>query len=102
MSDYRRYFVPGGTYFFAATLNPGAFPAGWFFGIDITLQEIVNEVNAGPPFVGTLDALGHVTIGPVCGLPAGLTIYSVGLLFPAGSGLGVPSAATDPRCFAVP
>jgi hypothetical protein len=92
--------TPGGTYFFAATLNQGLFPNGWFYGIDIGIQELVNEVNQGAPFVGTLDGLGHIQIGPVCGLPSGFTVYSVGLGF--AGGLGVPSYRTAARCFAMP
>jgi hypothetical protein len=92
--------TPGGTYFFAATLNQGTFPNGYFFGIDIGIQEIANEVNTGAPFVGTLDALGHTQIGPFCGLPSGLVVYSVGLGF--SGGLGVPSYSTAPTCFAIP
>jgi hypothetical protein len=92
--------IPNGTYFLAATTNVGTFPAGWFYGIDILVQEIQNELNAGFPFVGTLNAQGATSIGPVCGLPSGLTICSVVLGFTGG--LGVPAQNTAPQCFVIP
>jgi hypothetical protein len=74
---------PGGTYFLAVTLNP---PPGWFFGINIGLQELANEINGGFPFTGPLTADtpclgggGAAQIGPFPGLPSGLTLYAVGL-----------------------
>jgi hypothetical protein len=93
--------IPNSTYFLAATTNPGTFPNGWFFGIDITVAEIQNELNSGYPFVGTLDATGSTVIGPVCGLPSGLPICSVVLGFAAGAGLGIPQNVTAPNCFTI-
>jgi hypothetical protein len=93
--------IPNGAYFLAATTTVGTFPAGWFFGIDITVQEIQNELNSGYPFVGTLDSTGSTTIGPVCGLPSGLTVCSVALGFAAGAGLGIPQIVTAPGCFTI-
>jgi hypothetical protein len=89
-----------GLYYFAVSLNAGAYPNGYFFGIDIDLQEVVNQINIGFPFTGPLSAGGSMTIGPAAGLPSGLTIYSVGLGF-VGT-LGVPTASTGPRSFMVP
>ena len=85
---------PGGTFFLAVTLNP---PPGWFFGINIGLQELANEINGGFPFTGPLspDAPcmgggGAAQIGPFPGLPSGLPLYAVGLGL-AGGVSQVPS-----------
>jgi hypothetical protein len=86
--------IPNGTYYFAATTTVST--TGWFFGIDITVQEINDQLNTGFPFVGTLSASGSATIGPVCGLPSGFTFCSVALDFT--SGLGIPQGATTPTC----
>ena len=93
--------IPNGAYYLAATTNVGTFPAGWFFGIDITVAEIQAQLNNGYPFVGTLNAMGSTTIGPVCGLPSGLSVCSVVLDFPAGTGLSIPQNATAPQCFTI-
>ena len=43
----------------AARVGVGVFPAGWFFGVDVGLPEILNEFTfGGPPFTGTLSASG--------------------------------------------
>jgi len=91
-----------GMYYLAATTTVGTFPLGWFFGIDITVQDINNQLNAGFPFVGSLDASGSTTIGPVCGLPSGFTFCTVALGFNAGTGLGIPQVVTQPACTTVP
>lgn len=91
-----------GNYFYALTFNMGLFPNGYFAGIDIGLQELVDEFNAGFPFTGQLDGAGNITIGPACGLPSGLVLYSVALGFPAGTGYGAPSAVTAPTSYVIP
>jgi hypothetical protein len=84
--------VPGGTYLFVVTFNP---PPGWFFGINIGVQELADQINAGPPFSGPLSsgscasAGGAAQIGEFCGLPSGLTFYAVALGL-AGGGLSGP------------
>jgi hypothetical protein len=91
------YHVTGpslGTYFTAVSLTAGAFPFGWFYGIDLPLADIVLEFNAGSPFVGTLSLCGHATVGPFGGLPSGLTAYAVSLGFAVGSQL--PNFASNP------
>jgi hypothetical protein len=95
----------GGFYFLAVTLQAGAFPTGWFFGIDISFPELQLEINAGFPFVGALvgspcGGTGSAQIGPLCGLPSGLTVYAVGLGVPAGSQF--PSATTNPATHTLP
>jgi hypothetical protein len=97
------YHVSGpalGTYFMAASLTAGAFPFGWFYGIDLPLADIVTEYNAGPPFVGSLSLCGQATFGPVGGLPPGLTVYAVALGFLAGSPM--PNYASNPTMATVP
>ena len=90
---------PLGTYFTAATLSAGAFPFGWFYGIDLPLADIVSEYNAGPPFVGALSACGQTTVGPFA-LPSGLTVYAVALGFAAGAPF--PGFASNPTTATVP
>lgn len=68
---------PGLPYFNAMSLVAGAFPEGWFWGIDIPVADLVTEMFHGPPFSGTLDATGAaltVLPGPV---PPGITVWVV-------------------------
>jgi hypothetical protein len=69
--------VAGQIYFTAITLAPGNFPNGWYFGLDIPLPELVNQFVTGYPFVGTLDAAGASTFGPIVGVPSGLQLWAV-------------------------
>jgi hypothetical protein len=89
-----------GNYFLGVTLTQGLFPNGWFFGLDIGLQEVTNLVNLGYPFVGPLGATGGATIGPISGVPNGLTVYAVALGF--NSGLGSPNVVTPAMSYVVP
>lgn len=75
----------GGVYFVAVTLAAGAFPFGWFFGVDIALPEIVAQFQTGFPFTGLLSPCGDATVGPVGGVPSGLTLYAVVLGFAPGA-----------------
>jgi hypothetical protein len=90
-----------GAYYLAATLNPGAYPNGYFFGVDIFLQEIADQIQAGAPFVGGLDSTGHAQIGEFCGLPSGLTFYAVALGF-AANGLSIPTEVSNTVQFTIP
>jgi hypothetical protein len=99
---------PGGSYFLAVTLNAGAFPGGWFFGIDIGGTELASELLSGFPFsgslssAGTCSAGGTATIGQFCGAPSGLTVYAVGL-GNTGVGLSGPfTAVTNAASFTIP
>jgi hypothetical protein len=91
----------GGTYLLAVTPTAGAFPTDWFYGIGIGLPELIFEVNAGPPFTGSIGMGscegGVVTIGPFCGVPP-ITLYAVGL---GGVGPATPSISA-PITFTVP
>jgi hypothetical protein len=88
----------GGTYFLAATLNAGAFPNGWLYGIDIPLPELASEITTGFPFVGSLDLLGAAQIGPF-GAPTGLTFYAVAMTV---VGPAVVGAHTPAMTYTVP
>ncbi|MCA8952968.1 MAG: hypothetical protein KDE27_25885, partial [Planctomycetes bacterium] len=75
----RRRGIPGDTAFTALTLAPGAFPNGWFFGLDPAPGDLVWQFQSGlPAFVGRLDGGGeHEFVG--FGLPAGLALQGVAL-----------------------
>jgi hypothetical protein len=79
---------PSGTASLVATGNAGAFPAGWFFGIDPTIAE-VSAFLADPAFNSfPLDACGSFQLGPFFipfGFPfAGIPFYMVSLGTPFG------------------
>jgi len=78
--------VSNAPYFLAVTLNQGAFPSGWFFGLDLGMPELIGLFSAGFPFTGSLDAIGASAFGPVPFLPAGLTLYAVMTHWTAGYG----------------
>jgi hypothetical protein len=91
---------PSGTYFLVITLAPGAFPDGWFYGIDVTIPELISQ-GSGFPFVGALNGSGAFTLGPIPGAPP-ITVYSVALGF-TGSGLSsVPLVNSSPVTYTIP
>jgi hypothetical protein len=92
---------PNGVFFVAVTLLAGNYPNGWFNGIDIGFQELILEINLGPPFTGSLDACGAVGLGPFIGLQSGLQLFAVALLMP-GPNLGPWTAASPPAHHVVP
>jgi hypothetical protein len=65
------------TYLTAIALSPGVFPNGWFFGVDISLPDLINEYNLGFPFVGSLDAAGASSFFIPGGVPSGLSLWAV-------------------------
>jgi len=72
--------IPGNTFVNVITLAAGAFPNGWLYGIDISMPELLNSLNAGLPFIGTLDGSGSFLLPPVVlGLPFPITAYYVGI-----------------------
>ena len=82
----------GNSYFFALTAtNPGAAPNGGFFGIDITLGELMGELT--PPLLGTLDSEGEASFSfPLLAqCPIGVTVDCVAIEF---AGLGGPVRAS--------
>lgn len=69
----------GDLYINLFSLFPGNFPAGAWFGVDMTLTEVLVQIGSGaPPFTGILDAQGAASFGPIVGLPP-LTVYGVAL-----------------------
>lgn len=97
---------PGGTYFLAVTGNAGAYPAGWLYGIDITPQDLANELNIGWPFSGPVSAsactYGMASIGPIFGAPSGLTLYMVALGVQGPNLSGNVTAITNPVSYTIP
>jgi hypothetical protein len=92
----------GGTEFTAMTFTQGAYPNAWFFGIDPSVPEVLDEWATGYPFTAPLSALcGSVMVGPFLGLPAGLTVYAVSLGFAPAAG-GHPSKFSNPASGTVP
>ena len=89
--------VSGGTpfnrYLLAlALVNTGVAPNGWFFGIDIGLDELTTEIQAGLPFFGSLDGTGSFLISiPVGVCPLGFTVDAVALEF-TGAGAFVQAS----------
>ena len=93
---------PNGNYYLGVSLTQGATPNGWFFGLDIGLQEVDSQVQHRVPVHRPLRAGGGATIGPFgpASLPTGLTLYSVALGF--NSGLGTPNVNTLPVSYVIP
>lgn len=90
-----------GTYFIAVTQSAGNYPNGWLYGVDIGFQELILEINLGPPFSGILNACGGVGLGPFTGVPGGMQLFAVAFLIP-GPTLGPWSAVTPATHYTVP
>ena len=69
----------GNLFFNAITLNQGTFPYGPFFGLDMSLGEILTEIAGGPPFSGILDVTGSYTLTIPGFIPSGITVYATGI-----------------------
>jgi hypothetical protein len=91
---------PAGLALTAITLAQGAFPNGSFFGIDITITEVLNQLAFGYPFFVNLGACGEATVGPFFGAPTGLALYAVTLT--ALNGTSVLHAASLPVTATIP
>jgi hypothetical protein len=75
----RRRGIPGNAFFTALTTVPGAFPNGWFFGLDPLLPDLLGFFASGhPAFVGRLDGAGEHDFGAF-GLPPGVPLQGVAL-----------------------
>lgn len=75
----RRRGIPGDTVFTALTVTPGAFPNGWFFGLDPDPGDLLWQAQSGhPAFLGRLDASGRDDF-VAHGLPLGLGLQGVAL-----------------------
>ena len=71
--------TPLNPYITAYTFSPGAFPNGWFFGIDISWFNLLLQATdpLGPPTNGFFDANGGSLWVLPGGVPPGLTLYAV-------------------------
>jgi hypothetical protein len=69
----------GGTYFMPVTFAPSG-PA-WFYGLAISFNDLFAEYNAGFPYVGPVGTV----IGPLTGLPSGLTVWGTTVGWPASA-----------------
>jgi hypothetical protein len=70
----------GVPYLVAISFNPGSFPNGPFFGIELTFNEALAQIAAGYPFYGALNSCGAFTF-PTIVAPflTGQAIFSVGV-----------------------
>jgi hypothetical protein len=93
--------TPNGYYFFVPTVQSQISSPAWFFGLSLPLQEVLDLFNTGPPFRGTFNAAGSLTVGPISNLPSALTIYSVVLNF-GTSGYLYPVSLTNVVTYTVP
>lgn len=85
--------IPGDVCFTAFTPAPGAFPNGWFFGIDPTAGELLAQFQSGhPAFLTFLGADGGSEFR-AAGLPPGLPLYAVALDLEPGLRWWQPSPA---------
>jgi hypothetical protein len=90
------------SYQIGVTFSQGAFPTGWFFGLDITLADLYNQ--HGPAFGGilwgALDGVGASSFGPVPGLPSGLQIWAVSSTW--SPAFGASQGARPPTTYTIP
>ncbi len=90
-------FPAGATVLTAFTLNQGAFPNGWFFGIDVTASDLGLALSTPlPPFWSTMSPTGTSDFLLLGGVPPGLSIYAVSVLL--GS-TGIPAGSSAPITF---
>jgi hypothetical protein len=98
------YTISNGSVFGAfltiLTLNQGNYPNGWLFGIDVLPVELQVCLSFGYPFSGNLDQCGGTMVGPVGGLPSGLTAYAFVAGFPPGG--SVPTTISPATFGTVP
>ncbi|MBK8096010.1 MAG: hypothetical protein IPK26_02830 [Planctomycetes bacterium] len=90
----RQRGVPGHLTFTALTVVPGAFPNGWFFGLDPTVADVLAQFASGhPAFLGVLGNDGeHRFDAPV---PSGLNVQGVALQFDPALRLVATSPPVD-------
>ncbi|HMQ23281.1 MAG TPA: hypothetical protein PKE00_12375, partial [Planctomycetota bacterium] len=75
----RQRGIPSDLYFTVLTVVPGAFPSGWFFGLDPSLPDVLHQVAIPHPvFTGRLDSMGNAS-ARLGGLPVGLPLQGVAL-----------------------
>ena len=75
----RRRAVPGDLYVTALTVAPGAFPNGWFYGLDPSLADLGTQLlSAHPLFLGGVGPDGRADL-TVPRLPTGIDFQGVAL-----------------------
>jgi hypothetical protein len=82
----------------AVTTHAGNWPAGWLFGVDIPIYELLAEMTFGYPHVGMSDGF---SLGPFTGLPP-VTLYGVVLGFSAPIGAGTLVSHSNAFSHAIP
>jgi hypothetical protein len=74
--------TPSFSFVTAVTVAAGAFPNGWFFGLDILMSEISAQIAMGFPFTGVLDAAGASPALVITGgVPSGLSLHAVSVTY---------------------
>jgi hypothetical protein len=69
---------PGTTLFNCFTFVQGAYPNGWFFGLDPSFADVLGQFTSGqPPFVAPTDSNGDFVWQLPAGVPAGIPLYAV-------------------------
>ncbi len=69
--------TPGHRFLNAMTQVRGAYPFGWFHGIDIPLAALLAEIDFGAWFHGPFDGTGNAHFEVAGPLPGGITAYCV-------------------------
>ena len=90
--------TPNSVFFAPATLAPGNFPFGSFYGIDISLFDLLTQIGSGAPFIGVTDGNGVAQFGPFGPGLSGFTLYGVALNNVASPGFN----ASAPVSFTIP
>ena len=87
--------MPGHQALNVATLYPGAYPAGWLFGVDIPLVELTGLLSQRRALGGHARRQRRLrlTVG-VLGLPFPVTIYYVGVEFSGAQVIAADTAKT--------
>lgn len=67
------FFAPA--VFGSAGTNPGGVPTGWYLGLNIPVQALLDLLNFGQPFLGTLNSAGNYAISAF--VPPGIDISTV-------------------------
>jgi hypothetical protein len=92
--------TPMNTVYLAATsVNANQIPTGWFFGVNMTIGELITQLNTGNPYVGVLDASGNYNfvlplLGVTFPLPVSIALDTVAIEFDPTSILQSSAAKT--------